>query len=618
MANETILRNGLIAKAASEVEGTLGVQGLQMLNSSNVVQYTFPTADSSGNSGYALTTNGSGSLAFSAPPDLSTYLENITGESIHDLSDVETATGRQTGDVLQWSGSTWAHVAATSIGTTALEGLSDTTADVSSAAVTGDFLKWDGTDWDHHTLATGDITSGMVTNHQGDLSIAISQVTGFTPGDYVTTVDGNTNYVLASAVGADNGVASLDASGLVPSTQLPSYVDDVIEFDQPLATAGDPVVADLPSGETETTGKIYVDTATNDVYRWSGSAFVNITDFATPDHNITTHGDVTITSVATGELLQYTSNNKWENKTFDEVGMSIDNLSNVDLGGVTTEDFVLAFDDGGTLVPTSIGDLSTSDSVDTLSDTVIDGTPADNEVLAYNLGTSKWINQTAAEAGLAAASHTHSASEITDFSAAAIIVADAQIAAADIQDLSNVTNVGTAGQVLQSTGTNATFVTLDHEDITDFDAEVDAIVDTVIAATDIADLSDVSGSASAGDVLVYSGSVWEPTAAALYERTSATPGSDAAADVITEALVGGYAAVTVEYSLKDGSANMRMGQLMVITDGSTVELTDISTASIGSEADEPVFSATTGANLVIKIADASGYTVKTAHFVVNA
>ena len=200
----------------------------------------------------------------------------------------------------------------------------------------------------------------------------------------------------------------------------------------------------------------------------------------------------------------------------------------------------------------------------------------------------------------------------------AIIVADAQIAAADIQDLSNVTNVGTAGQVLQSTGTNATFVTLDHDDITDFDDAVDAIVDTVIAATDIADLSDVSGSASAGDVLVYSGSVWEPTAAAVYERTSVTPGSDAAADVITEALVGGYAAVTVEYSLKDGSANMRMGQLMVITDGSTVELTDISTASIGSEADEPVFSATTGANLVIKIADGSGYTVKTAHIVVNA
>lgn len=40
---------------------------------------------------------------------------------------------------------------------------------------------------------------------------------------------------------------------------------------------------------------------------------------------------------------------------------------------------------------------------------------ADNEVLAYDSGTSTWINQTAAEAGLAAASHTHTASEITDF-----------------------------------------------------------------------------------------------------------------------------------------------------------------------------------------------------------
>lgn len=42
-------------------------------------------------------------------------------------------------------------------------------------------------------------------------------------------------------------------------------------------------------------------------------------------------------------------------------------------------------------------------------------TVADNEVLAYDNGTSTWTNQTAAEAGLAAASHTHTASEVTDF-----------------------------------------------------------------------------------------------------------------------------------------------------------------------------------------------------------
>ncbi len=617
MANETILRNGLISKAASEVEATLGVQGLQMLNSSNAVQYTFPTTD--GTNGYALVTNGSGTLAFAAPPDLTSYLENITAESIHDLNDVESASGIVTGDVLQWSGSIWEHVAATSIGTTTLEGLTDTTADVSSGAVSGDFLKWDGTDWDHHTLGTGDITSAMVTNHEGDLEITVSQVTDFDPSDYVTTTDGNANYVLVSAVGAASGVASLDASGLVPSTQLPSYVDDVIEFDQPLTTPGSPVTGDLPSGETESVGKIYVDTATNDVYRWSGSAFVNITDFATPDHNISTHGDVNITSIAANELLQW-SGSEWQNQTLDEVGMSIGNMSDVDITtAAPTNGQVLAWSNTDSeFQPISVSSLSTSDSVGSLTDTTISGTPADNEVLAYNNATNEWINQTAAEAGLAVASHTHTHDDITDFDSESASIADTQIAAADIQDLNNVTNIGTNGQVLQSNGTNASFVTLDHDDITDFDTEVDAIVDTVIAATDIEDLNNVTGTASEGDVLIYTSSVWTPTAAAIYVRNSKTVATNAADTLITENTVSSYGAVTVEYSISDGT-NMRIGQLMAITNQSTTEITDISTSQIGSDATEPTFTCTTsGSNIVIKIVNGSGYTVKTAHMVVNA
>ena len=42
----------------------------------------------------------------------------------------------------------------------------------------------------------------------------------------------------------------------------------------------------------------------------------------------------------------------------------------------------------------------TAESIGDLSDVVQTGTPADNELLAYDTGTSKWINQTAAEAGL--------------------------------------------------------------------------------------------------------------------------------------------------------------------------------------------------------------------------
>ena len=65
--------------------------------------------------------------------------------------------------------------------------------------------------------------------------------------------------------GKANGLASLDDSGKVPSTQLPSYVDEVLEFTQ---------LDQLPKpGES---GKIYVVTSTNLQYRWSGSDYVEI------------------------------------------------------------------------------------------------------------------------------------------------------------------------------------------------------------------------------------------------------------------------------------------------------------------------------------------------------
>ena len=72
---------------------------------------------------------------------------------------------------------------------------------------------------------------------------------------------------LSSALlGVANGVAQLDASGRVPAGQLPSYVDDVLEF----ANFGS-----LPAvGET---GKIYITTDNNRSFRWSGSIYSEIT-----------------------------------------------------------------------------------------------------------------------------------------------------------------------------------------------------------------------------------------------------------------------------------------------------------------------------------------------------
>ena len=65
--------------------------------------------------------------------------------------------------------------------------------------------------------------------------------------------------------GVANGYASLDSSTRVPAAQLPSYVDDVVEYAN---------LAAFPA--TGTVGLIYVALDTNKIYRWSGSAYVEI------------------------------------------------------------------------------------------------------------------------------------------------------------------------------------------------------------------------------------------------------------------------------------------------------------------------------------------------------
>lgn len=73
------------------------------------------------------------------------------------------------------------------------------------------------------------------------------------------------NYLAATLKGASNGLAELGSDGKVPSSQLPSYVDDVLEF---------PSKSAFPA--TGESGKIYVALDTNLTYRWSGTAYVEI------------------------------------------------------------------------------------------------------------------------------------------------------------------------------------------------------------------------------------------------------------------------------------------------------------------------------------------------------
>ncbi|SEA79197.1 hypothetical protein SAMN04487851_11439 [Prevotella sp. tc2-28] len=103
---------------------------------------------------------------------------------------------------------------------------------------------------DKTTTVNGHALSGNVTVSKSD--VGLGSVT-------------NDAQVKRSEMGAASGVATLDSAGKVPSSQLPSYVDDVLEYDTKSAFPA--------TGEG---GKIYVDKSTNTSWRWSGSAYTQI------------------------------------------------------------------------------------------------------------------------------------------------------------------------------------------------------------------------------------------------------------------------------------------------------------------------------------------------------
>jgi hypothetical protein len=89
--------------------------------------------------------------------------------------------------------------------------------------------------------------------------------TSFDGSKDITITATDPNAIPKTQKGAANGVAELDDNGLVPSSQLPSYVDDVLEYS---------AKSNFPT--TGETGKIYIDLSTNLSYRWSGSTYVEI------------------------------------------------------------------------------------------------------------------------------------------------------------------------------------------------------------------------------------------------------------------------------------------------------------------------------------------------------
>lgn len=83
-------------------------------------------------------------------------------------------------------------------------------------------------------------------------------------------------FIAATEKAANNGVATLGADGKVPASQLPSFVDDVLEG---YLNADDGKFYEESSYTTEIPaegGKIYTDLSNNKTYRWGGSAYTEI------------------------------------------------------------------------------------------------------------------------------------------------------------------------------------------------------------------------------------------------------------------------------------------------------------------------------------------------------
>ena len=82
----------------------------------------------------------------------------------------------------------------------------------------------------------------------------------------------NEAQITLSQKGVANGVATLTENGKVPASQLPTYVDDVLEGT--LVSPTEFTLNEGQQGEVKQSGVVYVDTITNKSYRWSGSQYV--------------------------------------------------------------------------------------------------------------------------------------------------------------------------------------------------------------------------------------------------------------------------------------------------------------------------------------------------------
>ena len=256
-------------------------------------------------------------------------------------------------------------------------------------------------------LGLGDVEDKSSAEIRSELTSAnVTTALGFTP-------------LNSTLKGAVNGLAELDSTGKVPSSQLPSFVDDVIEgYFYNSKFYKESAHTNVITGESN---KIYVDlSGTNKTYRWSGSTYVEISASLALGTTSSTafRGDQGKTAYDHSQTAHAPSDAQKNQNAF----------SNIAVSGQTT---VAADSEADTLnfVGSNVT-ITTDANTDTVTFSVATGSTSTAGILKLTNSTSSTSTTTAAtpksvrEAyqlaeGKADANHTHTVSEISDLTATA-------------------------------------------------------------------------------------------------------------------------------------------------------------------------------------------------------
>lgn len=167
--------------------------------------------------------------------------------------------------------------------------------------------------------------------------------------------------------GQPNGLAELDSNGKVPASQLPSYVDDVMDAYATYTVSPTGVLQDIQlyadaEHETPIVGerdKIYVNVTPGEVsyqFRWSGSQWVHI------DSNAIIIGDITGTAYdgGKGKAMENVVNSMPDNllSTFQLDQTDVNNIT-ISLTGVEKS--------GGKYVQSTLADITITPATNTIA-----------------------------------------------------------------------------------------------------------------------------------------------------------------------------------------------------------------------------------------------------------